>query len=80
MMTYAGKLTVKEKIIAYLSVERCASLDELSGALKIKKNELKVYLSMLAKEDIISRSWGIANGRKFMKYCLKEKVREAIGI
>lgn len=79
-MGYRGKLTHETRILLVLAKKHCCSLDELSEYTKIPKNELKVYLSRLAKEDKISRGWGKLGNRKYRKYCIRTSVLEELGL
>jgi predicted transcriptional regulator of viral defense system len=79
-MGYAGKITNETKILLVLSKKHCCSIEELEQYTKIKKEELKVYLSKLAKEGKISRGWGHIVGKKFRKYCIKTKILEELNL
>jgi Mn-dependent DtxR family transcriptional regulator len=82
-----GKLTLRERILLLL-VKKCRTLDELVKYLKVDKDVLKVYLSRLAKEGIITRHWRHIrieiNGeeREFVRreYCLKTAIKEELGV
>jgi Mn-dependent DtxR family transcriptional regulator len=82
------KLTIRERILILLAKKSCLTLDELARHLKVDKNVLKVYLSRLAKEGIITRRWRHIrieiNGeeREFVRreYCMRTSVKEELGI
>ena len=56
-MPRANKLTISEKILLVLQAKHCLSLEELERYTGEKKEVLLVYLTRLAKKDIISRNW-----------------------
>ncbi len=56
------------------------SLEELEKYTKIRKNVLKVYLSRLAKEGLITRKWRHLKNEKHREYCLKTTIKEELGI
>lgn len=66
-----GKLTVRESIIAILSVKGSATLDYLAEKTGYDKNLLLVTLSNMAKEGIVTRGWMRYAGKKFRIYRLK---------
>jgi predicted transcriptional regulator len=81
------KLTIRERILLLLA-KKCRTLDELLKYLKVDKDVLKVYLSRLAKEGVVTRHWRHIrieiNGevREFVRreYCLKTAIKEELGI
>ena len=79
-MGYGGKITNETKILLILAQKHCCSIEELEKYTKIPKEELKVYLSKLAKEGKISRSWGHFGGKKYRKYCIKTAILEELGL
>lgn len=66
-----GKLTVRESIIAILSVKGMATLDYLVEKTGYNENLVLVTLSNMAKEGIISRNWMKYGGKKFRIYKLR---------
>jgi DNA-binding IclR family transcriptional regulator len=75
-----GKLRNREKILVVLAKTHCLSLEELEERTGIKRSELKVYLSWLAREGIITRTWGKYAGKRYRKYCFKTSIKEELGI
>jgi len=70
----------REKILMVLTKHHCLSLEELEEKTGIKRSELKVYLSWLAREGIITRTWGKYAGKRYRKYCLKSSIKEDLGV
>jgi len=73
-------LRIRDKILIVLARKYCLSLEELERYTGVKRNVLKVYLSILARQGIITRTWGAFAGRKYRKYCLKSAIKEALGL
>lgn len=79
-MSPRGKLRARERILIVLAEKYCMSLEELEKYTKIRKNVLKVYLSRLAKEGLITRKWRHLKNEKHREYCLKTTIKEELGI
>jgi hypothetical protein len=75
-----GKLRVRDRILIVLARKHCLSLEELEKYTRVGRGVLKVYLSIMARQGIITRSWGSFGGRKYRKYCLKSSIKEELGI
>jgi DNA-binding IscR family transcriptional regulator len=73
-------LRVRDRILIVLARKHCLSLEELEKYTKVRRDVLKVYLSMLAREGLVTRTWGSFGGRKYRKYCLKSSIKEELGI
>ena len=79
-MSPRGKLRVRERILIVLAEKYCMSLEELEKHTKVKKNVLKVYLSRLAREGLVTRKWRHFKDEKHREYCLKTTIKEELGI
>jgi Sulfolobus plasmid regulatory protein. len=79
-VSWRDNLRTRDKILIVLSRKHCLSLEELEQNTGVKRNVLKVYLSILARQGIITRTWGTFAGRKYRKYCLKSAIKEALGL
>ena len=79
-MSWQENLRNRERILIVLAKHHCLSLEELEEKTGIPRNELKVYLSWLAREGIIVRTWGKFTGKRYRKYCLKSSIKEELGI
>jgi len=75
-----GNLRIRDKILIVLSRKHCLSLEELEKHTGVKRDILKVYLSQLARQGIVTRSWGSFGGKKYRKYCLKSSIKEELGV
>ena len=73
-------LRIRDKILIVLARKHCLSLEELEKHTGVKRDILKVYLSQLARQGIITRSWGSFGGKKYRKYCLKSSIKESLGV
>jgi len=73
-------LRIRDKILIVLARKYCLSLEELEKHTGVKCNILKVYLSQLARQGIITRTWGSFGGKKYRKYCLKSSIKESLGV
>ena len=80
MSEWRDKLRNREKILLVLAKHHCLSLEELEEKTGIPRNELKVYLSWLAREGIIVRTWGKYAGKRYRKYCLRTAIKEELKI
>jgi len=78
------KLKIRDRIIIVLAKKYCLSLDELEKYTGINRKKLLVYLSRLAKEGLVTRTWGSYRDsyrdKKYRKYCLKTVIKEELGI
>lgn len=79
-MSWRDNLRIRDQILIVLARKHCLSLEELERYTGVKRNVLKVYLSILARQGIITRTWGAFAGRKYRKYCLKSAIKEALGL
>jgi DNA-binding IclR family transcriptional regulator len=79
-VSWQENLRNRERILIVLAKRHCLSLEELEQYTGIKRSELKVYLSWLAREGIITRTWGRYAGKKYRKYCLKSAIKEELGV
>ena len=79
-MSWQENLRNRERILIVLTKHHCLSLEELEEKTGIKRSELKVYLSWLAREGIITRTWGKYAGKRYRKYCLRSAIKEALGV
>jgi DNA-binding IscR family transcriptional regulator len=77
---WEDNLRTRDKILIVLSRKHCLSLEELENYTGVKRNVLKVYLSLMARQGIITRTWGSFGGKKYRKYCLKTAIKEALGL
>jgi len=75
-----GNLRVRDRILIVLARRHCVSLEELEKHTKVRREVLKVYLSLLAREGVITRTWGSFAGKKYRKYCLRTAIKEVLGI
>jgi DNA-binding IscR family transcriptional regulator len=75
-----GKLRIRDRILIVLSRKHCLSLEKLEKYTKVKRDILKVYLSILARQGLITRTWGSFGGKKYRKYCLKSSIKESLGL
>ncbi len=75
-----GKLRIRDRILIVLAKKHCLSLEELEKYTGVKRDILKVYLSLMARQGIITRGWGSFGGRKYRKYCLKTSIKEELGV
>jgi DNA-binding IscR family transcriptional regulator len=75
-----GNLRIRDRILIVLARKHCLSLEELEKHTGVKRNILKVYLSVLARQGIITRTWGSFGGKKYRKYCLKGSIKEELGV
>ena len=75
-----GNLRIRDKILIVLARKYCLSLEELEEHTGVKRDILKVYLSQLARQGIVTRSWGSFAGKKYRKYCLKTSIKEELGV
>ena len=79
-MIMTGNLRIRDKILIVLARKHCLSLEELEKHTRVKRDILKVYLSQLARQGIISRTWGSFGGKRYRKYCLKASIKESLGV
>jgi DNA-binding IscR family transcriptional regulator len=79
-MKMTGNLRIRDRILIVLARKHCLSLEELEKYTGVQREVLKVYLSMLARRGIITRTWGSFGGKKYRKYCLKTSIKEELGI
>jgi DNA-binding IscR family transcriptional regulator len=75
-----GNLRIRDKILIVLARKHCLSLEELEKHTGVKRDILKVYLSQLARQGIITRSWGSFGGKRYRKYCLRTSIKEELGV
>jgi len=75
-----GKLRIRDRILIVLAKKHCLSLEELEKYTGVRRDILKVYLSLMARQGIITRSWGSFAGKKYRKYCLRSSIKEELGI
>ena len=80
MSEWRNKLRNREKILLVLAKHHCLSLEELEEKTGIPRNELKVYLSWLTRDGIVTRTWGKYAGKRYRKYCLKSAIKEDLGV
>lgn len=60
-----GKLRVRDRILIVLARKHCLSLEELEKYTGVKRDILKVYLSLMARQGLITRLWGSFGGKKY---------------
>jgi DNA-binding IscR family transcriptional regulator len=73
-------LRIRDRILIVLARRHCLSLEELEKYTGVKRDILKVYLSVLARQGIVTRTWGSFAGKKYRKYCLKTSIKEELGV
>lgn len=79
-MTMTENLRIRDRILIVLARRHCLSLEELEKYTGVKRDILKVYLSVLARQGIVTRTWGSFAGKKYRKYCLKTSIKEELGV
>jgi len=75
-----GNLRIRDKVLIVLARKHCLSLEELEKYTGVRREVLKVYLSRLTHQGIITRTWGSFGGKKYRKYCLKSSIKEELGV
>ena len=73
-------LRIRDRILIVLARKYCLSLEELEEHTGVRREVLKVYLSRLTHQGIITRTWGSFGGKKYRKYCLKSAIKEELGV
>jgi len=48
-----------------LARKHCLSFEELEKYKGVKRDILKVYLSLMARQGLITRLWGSSGGKKY---------------
>ena len=79
-MSLRGNLRVRDKVLIVLARKHCLSLEELERYTGVRRDVLKVYLSRLTHEGLVTRTWGSFGGKRYRKYCLKSSIKEALGV
>jgi predicted transcriptional regulator of viral defense system len=79
-MSRRDGLRVRDQVLIVLSRKHCLSLEELERYTGVRRDVLKVYLSRLTHQGLITRTWGSFGGKKYRKYCLKTSIKEELGV